>query len=113
MENRVYNMAIEELNNNAYDMQEDYSNEDIAAVVKDIVKKLNTSNSKCVEVELSGNPIKVRNNEHWSFVSFSVGESTGLSQSIAEITDLSRPINQDEVKNLIEMINEAYYQAVA
>ena len=112
-ENRVYQMAIEVLNNEAYDMQEDYTNDEIAEAVKDIVSKLNRAKTDSVEIEMSGNMIKVHNGLHWSFVSFSTGEFTGLSESIAEITDLSRPINDDEVKGLIEMMNEAYYRAIA
>ncbi len=112
-QNRVYKMAIEELNNNAYDMQEEYTNEEIAELVKQIVAELNKSATDCVEVNYLGNQIKVRNTLHWSFVSYSTGDYTGLSESVAEITDLSRPIEEYEIKNLIEMINEAWYQAVA
>ena len=112
-DNRVYKMAIEELENNAYDMQEEFQNDEIAGVIKEIVKRLNHSEGDDVEVDFNGNKIKVRNSQHWSFVSFSAEYETGLSQSIAEITDISRPIEQDEVKTLIEMLNEAWYQAVA
>lgn len=112
-ENRVYKMAIYELMNEAYDMQEDFSNEEIAETVKEIVAQLNKADSDDIEVELNGNQIKVRNGLHWSFISFSTGEYTGLSESAAEITDLSRPIEDYEVKRIIEMMNEAYYQAVA
>ncbi len=112
-QNRVYQMAIEELENNAYDMQEDYQNDQIATVIKDIVKELNLAKGNDVNIDFFGSRIKVRNSQYWSFVSFSVGEYTGLSESIAEITDISRPIEQDEVKTLIEMLNEAWYQAVS
>lgn len=110
--NRVYAMAVELLNNEAYDIQEDYSNEEIAEVTKDIIAKLNTG-SDVVQAELYGNLIKVRNGKHGSFVSFSTGEYTGLSESKASIRDLTKYADADEIKNLIEMINEAYYQAVA
>lgn len=112
-ENRVYKMAIDELNNNAYDMQEEFSNEEIAETVKEIVTRLNEADGDDVEVELNGSQIKVRNAQHWSFISFSTGEYTGLSESVSELTDLSEPIDEYEVRKIIEMINEAWYQAVA
>ena len=112
-ENRVYKMAIDELMNEAYDMQEDYSNETIASTVQRIVAELNNAKGDDVEVDLEGATVKVRNAKHWSFISVSVGEFTGLSESVAEITDLSMPIDEDGVKKIIEMINEAWYQAVS
>ena len=112
-ENRVYKMAIEELKNEAYDMQDEFSNEEIAETVKNIVARLNEAEGDDIEVELNRNQIKVRNSRHWSFISFSTGEYTGLSESVAEITDLSLPIDNDGVRKIIEMMNEAWYQAVA
>lgn len=113
MEDKVYKMAMELLSNEAYDMQEAFSNNEIAETVMNIVERLNENRNDDIEVDLKGNQIKVRNVQHWSFVSFSTDECTGLSESVAEIVDLSKPIDNEEVTKIIEMMNEAWYASVS
>jgi len=113
MKEKVRKMVMELLNDECYDMQDEFTDEEIAEAVGEIVAKFNGNRRQVVHVSLCGNMIKVRNAKHWSFVSFSTGEFTGLSESEAEIIDLSKPIDADGVKNLVEMINAAWYAAVS
>jgi len=111
-QNRVYNMAIEALENECFDMQDEFNNEQIAELVQTLISKLYACNCKAqqaVEVEYGHYTIKVRNARQNSFVSVSMGDCTGVAHSLAYITMTTRPITQDEVKELVDMINEAWY----
>ena len=112
--NDVYEMAYEHCLNECLDMQDEFKNEQIAQLVQLIVSKLYSSTSKhqqAIEVEYGEYIIKVRNARQNSFVSVSTNDCTGVSHSLANITITTRPITQDEVKELVSMINEAWYHA--
>lgn len=111
-QNRVYNMAIEALENECFDMQDEFKNEQIAETVQHIDLLLHSCGSKSrqvVCVQLGGCYVKVCNARQNSWVSVSSQGSTGVSHSLAYITHNTRIIAQDEVKTLIDMINEAWY----
>ena len=110
--NKVYEMAYEHCINECYDMQDEFKNEQIAELVQLIVSKLQNNSNKhaqAVEVEYGEYIIKVRNARQNSFVSVSTHDCTGVAHSLANITMTTRPITQDEVKELVCMINEAWY----
>ena len=112
---KVYQIAYEYAQNECLDMQDEklgFANEQIAELVQTLVSKLYACNCKAqqaVEVEYGQYTIKVRNARQNSFVSVSTGDCTGVAHSLAYITMTTRPITQDEVKELVDMINEAWY----
>ena len=115
MGNRVYDMAMELLQDEAYAMQESYNNEQIAECVQKIVGRLNRQGGKysqTITADLGLLQIKVKNassRNGGSFVSMSDENSTFVSKSLSEIVDISVVCSEDEVKVLIEMMDEAFF----
>ena len=108
-ETKAFQTAIEVLENDAYDIQEKFSNEAIALTVADIEKKLHY-NSSGTTSEIGEFSIKARSTRTASFVSVSHEDyGTGVSRSLASLVDSKRPASKDEIQNLIEMLNEAWY----
>ena len=115
MGNRVYEMAMELLQEDAYAMHESFNNHQIAECVQKIVSRLNRSKTKfqqTVVADLGMLQIKVRNSNSrngGSFVSISNEMCTCVATSLAEILDVSVVCSVEEVKCLIEMIDEAFF----
>ena len=111
-ETKAYQMAIENLENECYDIQEKFSNEIIATTVANLEKKLHYNSNNAV-VEMGGYTIKARSTRTASFVSVSHEDyGTGVSRSLASLVDAKRAANSDEIENLIQMVNEAWYHLV-
>lgn len=114
MGNRVYDMAMELLQEEPYAMQDSYSNEQIAECVQKIVGRLNRSShkySQTVTADLGLLQLKVKNagsRNGGSFVSMSDETITTVSKSLSEIVDVSVVCSSDEVKGLIEMMDESF-----
>lgn len=115
MGNRVYDMAMELLQEESYAMHESYNNEQIAECVQKIVSRLNRQGGKysqTITADLGLLQLKVKNSSSrngGSFVSMSDDTGTYVSRSLAEIIDVSVVCSQDEVKTLIEMMDEAFF----
>lgn len=115
MGNRVYDMAIEILKEDSFAMHESYSNEQIAECVQKIVGRLNRHGhkySQTITADLGLLQIKVKNassRNGGSFVSISDENATYVSKSLSEIIDVSVVCSEDEVKTLIEMLDEAFF----
>lgn len=115
MNNRVYDMAMDLLLEEPYAMQESYSNEQIAECVQKIVGRLNRCPgrySQTVTADLGLLQIKVKNassRNGGSLVSVSDETATYVSKSLAEIIDVSVVCTEEEVKELIEMLDEAFF----
>lgn len=115
MGNRVYDMAMEILKEDSYAMHESYSNEQIAECVQKIVGRLNRQSGKysqTITADLGLLQLKVKNassRNGGSFVSVSDETATYVSKSLSEIIDVSVVCTEDEVKGLIEMIDEAFF----
>lgn len=114
MGNRVYEMAMEILKEDSYAMQDSYSNEQIAECVQKIVGRLNRQSGKysqTITADLGLLQLKVKNassRNGGSFVSMSDDTVTYVSKSLSEIVDVSVVCSSDEVKTLIEMMDEAF-----
>lgn len=111
-QNRVYKMAIAELENDIYDMQEELTNEVIATTCQNIMRKLNTQGGvkqQTIVTQLGTYDVKVFNADRNSWLSLSNSEATAVSRTLTSITDISRAVKQDEVRDLISMLNEAWY----
>ena len=108
MGNRVYDMAMELLQEEAYAMHESYKNEQIAECVQKIVGRLNRHGhkySQTITADLGLLQIKVKNassRNGGSFVSMSDENenATYVSKSLSEIIDVSVVCTEDEVKCL-------------
>ena len=115
MGNRVYDMAMELLQEESYAMHESYNNEQIAECVQKIVGRLNRQHGKysqTITADLGLLQVKVKNagsRNGGSFVSMSDENGTYVSRSLAEIIDVSVVCTEDEVKGLIEMMDEAFF----
>lgn len=106
----INNATMRVLNNECYDMQENYSNEDIVNTVGLLVNQLNRSSIAIAE--LGECSVKVRNDTNGSFVSVSSSEfGTGVSRSLYLAYNASYPV-EEAVKELIDMINEAWYTMI-
>lgn len=105
-------MAVENLENESYDLQDSFKNEAIALAVADLEAKLH-SNANNATVQMGDFIIKARSTRTASFVSVSHEDcGTGVSRSLASLVDGKRPATDDEIKNLVEMVNEAWYHCV-
>lgn len=115
MKNRVYDMAMDLLQEEPYAMQESYSNEQIAECVQKIVSRLNRQGGKysqTITADLGLLQIKVKNassRNGGSYLSMSDEIVTSVSRSLAEIIDVSVVCTEEEVKVLIEMLDEAFF----
>ena len=107
---RIRQIALRILSDDAYALQDDYSDEQIADLVTSIVSHFKFhSTTPCIRTFADGELlIKVRNELTGSSVSISNGGGTGLSSSLAYIIQLHEEENEDEVKETIEMLDEAY-----
>lgn len=111
MNNRVYDMAMDLLQEEPYAMQESYSNEQIAECVQHIVSTLN----RYGEISTTGLGqiyIKVKNADSkrgGSYLSMSDDKITSVARSLSEIIDVSAVCTTEEVKGLIEMMDEAFF----
>lgn len=114
MGNRVYDMAMEILKEDSYAMHESYSNEQIAECVQKIVCRLNRQSgkySKTITADLGLLQLKVKNassRNGGSFLSMSDDVATGVSKSLSEIIDVSVVCTKEEVKGIVEMMDEAF-----
>lgn len=115
MGNRVYDMAMELLQEESYAMHESYNNEQIAECVQKIVGRLNRRGhkySQTITADLGLLQIKVKNassRNGGSFVSVSDENATYVAKSLSEIIDVSVVCTEYEVKGLIEMMDEAFF----
>lgn len=112
--NRVYKMAIEVLEGDCYDMQDDFSNEEIAACVQKIVAAINKActHIQRVDQRLGIFQVRVCNasvEAGGSWISMSNASKIVVSKSLAHIVDITKPCDVDEVKTLIDMLNEAWF----
>lgn len=114
MGNRVYDMAMELLQEEPYAMQDSYSNEQIAECVQKIVGRLNRSGhkySQTITADLGLLQLKVKNassRNGGSFVSMSDDVATGVSKSLSEIIDVSVVCTKEEVNGIVEMMDEVF-----
>ena len=115
MGNRVYDMAMELLQEESYAMHESYNNEQIAECVQKIVGRLNRSKyrfQRTVTADLGLLQIRVKNSNSrngGSYVSISNETCTYVAKSLSEILDVSTVCTEEEVKCLIEMMDEAFF----
>lgn len=113
--NEIYKMAIEVLEEDWYDMQDDFSNEEIATCVQKIVAGINNActHIQRVDQRLGAFQIRVCNaraNSGGSWISMSSTDKTVVSRSLAHIIDIDKPCcDIDDIKTLIEMLNEAWF----
>ena len=109
---KVYQFALQHAQNECLDMQDEFSNEQIAEMTQQLVAKLyrvKTPMPVTVTLEYGKYTIKARSARQGSFISVSDSDTTGVARSLAQITLATRPITEDEVKDIISMINEAWY----
>lgn len=114
MENRVYEMTLELLEEEVYAFQDYFSNDFIAEKVQEIVRKLNTSRGvfqQTVRARMGGMELKIKNADPargGSFVSMSNDLGTCVAKSLAAITDISIPCQHEDISTLLSMIDEAF-----
>lgn len=110
----VYELAMEAIEGENYDIitEGGFSDDDFAKAAVSIYKSLAVL-SKSYELSFKGVPVsvfalglswKVSNNP--GYVSCSNESNTGVSRTLAKVVD---GIDADDVKNLLDMMNEAYY----
>ena len=113
MQNKnVYQLALEHAQNECLDMQDEFSNEQIEEMTQQLVNQLyrvKTTMQVTVSLQYGKYAIKARSARQGSFISVSDSETTGVARSLAPIVVPTRPITEDEVKDIISMINEAWY----
>ena len=113
-ENHVYRMAISYLEDNNLDMQEEFTNDQIATCVRNIVSRLNRQGGmrqQTIRADLGNLQVKVKNCSSGSFISVSTSTSTGVSRNMVEIFKVDKVADFDEVGVCIDMLNEAWYAA--
>lgn len=109
---KIYQLALEHAQNECLDMQDEFTNEQIAEMTQQLVDKLyrvKTTMQVTVSLEYGKYSIKARSARQNSFISVSDSDATGVAHSLAPIVVPTRPITEDEVKDIISMINEAWY----
>lgn len=114
-ENHVYRMAISYLEDNNLDMQEEFTDDQIATCVRNIVSRLNREGGvrqQTVRADLGNLQVKVKNCSSGSFISVSTATCTGVSKNLVEIFRTDKVANSDEVGVCLDMLNEAWYAAV-
>ena len=107
-------MAISYLEDNNLDMQEEFTNDQIATCVRNIVSRLNRQGGvrqQTVRADLGNLQVKVKNCSSGSYISVSTATSTGVSRNMVEIFRVDKVANSDEVGICIDMLNEAWYAA--
>ena len=107
---RIRQIALRILSEDSYALQDNYSDEQIADLVTSIVSHFKFhSTTPCIRAFADGELlIKVKNELTGSSVSVSNNDSTGVSNSLAYIIQLREDESEDEVKEIIEMLDEAY-----
>lgn len=107
---RIRQIALRILSEDSYALQDNYSDEQIADLVTSIVSHFKFhSTTPCIRTFADGELlIKVKNELTGSSVSVSNNDSTGVSNSLAYIIQLREDESEDEVKEIIEMLDEAY-----
>lgn len=106
---RIRQIALRILSEDSYALQDNYSDESIADLVTGIVAHFNFhSTTPCIRTFEGELLIKVRNSHTGSSVSISNDESTGVSRNLAYIILLHEETNEDAVKEIIDMLDEAY-----
>lgn len=114
---KVYQFALQHAQNECLDMQDEkdgFTNEQIAELAQQLITKLyrvKTTMPVTVEMQYGKYSIKARSARQGSFISVSNDEQTGVSRSLAQIVMPTRPITKDEVAEIIDMVNEAWYHA--
>lgn len=107
---KIRQIALRILNEEVYALQDNYSDEQIADLVTSIVSHFKFhSTTPCIGTFADGDLlIKVKNGLTGSSVSVSNNDSTGVSNSLAYIIQLREDENEEEVKEIIDMLDEAY-----
>lgn len=114
-QNRVYKMAMDRLKEEVYDFQSEFSDEQIATCVMNVICRLNCYggiHQQTVCADLGDCAVKVKNAATGSFVSVSTPVSTGVSRCLVEILDTSKKAESEDVEILLDMLNEAWYAAM-
>lgn len=106
--NRVYHAAISAMENDNYDMNTVFSAHAVATACETIFRKLRTND--VITTRLGGYSVKVQNAKQGSWLSMSNEDGTAVSRTLASILDTQTTVSTDEIENLIEMLNEAWYK---
>lgn len=100
-----------------YDMTEELNEEILAAVVYDIyIKMIANTCTMNTAIKVSRRKsylVKVHNSHHGSFISMSdpFTGTTGVGESLFYIVDphnINGDVEQDEIKTILDMLNEAW-----
>lgn len=106
---RIRQIALRVLSEDSYALQDNYSDESIADLVTGIVTHFNFhSTTPCIRTFEGELLIKVRNSYTGSSVSISNDEGTGVSRSLTYIISPYKEKNEDAVKEVVDMLDEAY-----
>ena len=107
---RIRQIALQVLNDDVYALQDTYSNEQLADLVTSIIVHFKFhSTMPCIRTFEGELLIKVKNTLTGSEVSVSNSENgTGVSRSLAYVVELQSEEKEEEVKEMIEMLDEAY-----
>ena len=107
---RIRQIALRFLSEDSYALQDDYSDEQIADLVTSVVLHFKIHSTSCVRTMGDGELlIKVNNAFDGSSVSISKCEKTVVARSLAYIIQLQEEVNEDEIKELLGMLDEAYF----
>lgn len=107
----IYDMALDVIESNSYDMEDEFSAEEIAQKVAEIVQNAMKIN---YDFLWDNYQVRVHNTRSGSFISFSCDEDdrgTGVSER--SMTYLIHPyddVDEYDIENVISSLNEAWYQ---
>lgn len=100
-------LALEVIEGECLDMFDVFTADDIANAACKIIKYFKTFNRVVFDFRMGDYSVRVNNSKNNCFISFSNEESTGVSRSLYSI--VNEEIDEYEMRDLITMLNEAWY----
>lgn len=104
--------VAEILDNECYDMAEELQVKDIQNFVCDLVNRMKRTSVPCLRIKVGKEwkyTVKVSDTPTGSFLSINGEDGTGVSRSLSYIFQNKQEPDEDGIKSLLDMLNEAWY----
>lgn len=105
----IFELALDNLESNSYELQDEFDNETIASFLDRLVKKARNSRRGVIDTLLGDYKVRLNNTPGMAFISCSNADGTGVSEPCLAPIVNSEEMDEYDVDTLVSLLNQAFY----
>lgn len=105
----IFELALDNLESNSYELQDEFNNETIASFVERLVKKARNSRSGVIDVLFGDYWVRLNNGPGIAYISCSNVDGTGVSEPCLVPIVNEGEMDEYDVDTIVSLLNQAYY----